>query len=1008
MRPAAGTPTLPRIHTEAAFETAIEDVLLANGYTKADPRDFDRVRCLDPGPFLAFVRETQPKEWAHLERLRGDKAAETLLTDLCRALDSPHEGCLSVLRHGFKCYGKQFRAAFFAPASGMNPETRRRYDANRLTVTRQLLWADRHTKELDVALSVNGIPVVTCELKNPLTGQTWQDAVRQYSEDRDPNDLCFQFLHRTLVHFAVDPDEVRMTTRLAGKETLFLPFNRGDRGGAGNPGIPGDYPTAYLWREVLARDSLLDLLARYLHTETPPEDRDRRVPARLIFPRYHQLRAVRECVGDATALGAGYNYLIQHSAGSGKSNTIGWLAHRLASLHDAADRKVFDSVIVVTDRIVLDQQLQDTIYQFEHRQGVVQKITEHSGQLANALASGVPIIITTLQKFPYVTEKIGNLPKRTYAVIIDEAHSSQGGETAIEMKGVLGGAALVDEARAEAEAEGLVDHEEEVLRVMKKRGRQPNISFFAFTATPKYRTIEVFGRPGPDGTPRAFHVYSMRQAIEEGFILDVLAHYTTYATYFRLIKSIEDDPEVDKRKAAQALARFMKLHPYNVAQKTRVMVEHFRTFTRHRIGGRAKGMVVTDSRLQAVRYRQAFEAYLRDKGYTDIGVLVAFSGEVSDPDAPGVTFTEVGMNGGIREKELPKRFASDEFQILIVAEKYQTGFDQPLLHTMYVDKRLAGVAAVQTLSRLNRTAPGKEETFVLDFINTAEEIQEAFQPYYEQTVVGERAEVGQLYDLQARLDGYQVFFAEEVEAFARVFYAPKEKQTAADQAKLYALLRPALHRFAALDEAKQEEFRSVLSAFRNLYGFLSQIIPFQDSDLEKRYTFVRFLIAKLPRRPDGPGYWFDEEVALQFYRLQKISEGAIPLEKGGGYIIDGPTSVGTGYVAENPIELSRLIEILNEHFGTDFTEADQLFFDSIRETAVRDPRLRRAAMVNSIENFELVFADELSRIFSRRMDQNEKIADRFFSEEAFRYAVSKYLLQRVFEEINGPSAQEAI
>ena len=988
-----------KIHTEAAFETAIEDVLLANGYTKADPKEFDRVRCIDPGPFLAFVKETQGGEWAHLERLRGDKAAETLLADLCRALDSPHEGCLSVLRHGFKCYGKQFRAASFAPASSMNPETRRRYDANRLTVTRQLEWSDRHTKSLDVVLSVNGIPVVTLELKNPLTGQTWQHAVRQYSEDRDPNDLCFQFLRRTLVHFAVDPDEVRMTTRLAGKETQFLPFNRGDNGGAGNPDVPGDYRTTYLWREVLARDSLIDLLARFLHTETAPDDRGRRTPTRLIFPRYHQLRAVRECIADASALGAGYNYLIQHSAGSGKSNTIGWLAHRLASLHDGSDTRVFDSVIVATDRIVLDQQLQDTIYQFEHRQGVVQKITEHSGQLANALASGVPIIITTLQKFPYVTEKIGDLPKRTYAVIIDEAHSSQGGETAIEMKGVLGGAALKDEARAEAAVEGLVDHEEEILRVIKKRGRQPNISFFAFTATPKYRTIEVFGRPDAEGMPRAFHVYSMRQAIEEGFILDVLAHYTTYETYFRLIKSIEDDPEVDKRKAAQALARFMKLHPYNVAQKTSVMVEHFRTFTRHRIGGRAKAMVVTDSRLQAVRYRKAFDAYLHDRGYTDIGVLVAFSGEVEDPDNPGVINTEVGMNSGIREKELPKRFASDEFQVLIVAEKYQTGFDQPLLHTMYVDKRLAGVAAVQTLSRLNRTAPGKEETFVLDFINTAEEIQEAFQPYYEQTVVGERAEIGQLYDLQARLAGYQVFFPDEVEAFATVFYAPKEKQTAADQAKLYAHLNPALRRFAALDEAGQEEFRGVLSAYRNLYGFLSQIIPFQDSDLETLYTFVRFLIAKLPRRPDAPGYWFDEEVALQFYRLQKISEGAIRLEKGGDYVIDGPTSIGTGCVAENPIELSRLIEILNEHFGTDFTEADQLFFDSIRETAVRVPRLRRAAKVNSIENFELVFADELKWIFSRRMDQNEKIADRFFSEEAFRYAVSKYLLQRVYENI---------
>ncbi|MCK4819207.1 type I restriction endonuclease subunit R, partial [bacterium] len=439
-------------------------------------------------------------------------------------------------------------------------------------------------------------------------------------------------------------------------------------------------------------------------------------------------------------------------------NSIAWLAHRLSSLHDEQDKRIFDSVVVITDRLVLDQQLQNTIYQFEHKQGVVQKIDEDSTQLANALMTGTPIVITTLQKFPFVTEKVGTLPDRQYAVIIDEAHSSQSGESATELKGVLAAEHIRQQAQAEAEELGLPDYEEEILRTMAKRGRQPNISFFAFTATPKFKTLKVFGQPGADGKPEPFHLYSMRQAIEEGFILDVLKNYTTYKTYYRLIKSIEDDPQVDKRKAARALARFMSLHPHNIAQKTEVMVEHFRHFTRHRIGGKAKAMVVTSSRLHAVRYKEAFDKYIAEKGYTGIHTLVAFSGIVQDPDVKDKTYTEVGMNLGIREKELPKQFATTEYQVLIVAEKYQTGFDQPLLHTMYVDKRLSGIQAVQTLSRLNRKCPGKEDTFVLDFYNDTKEILESFQPYYELTCIGENSDPRQLYDLQAKMDEQHIYY----------------------------------------------------------------------------------------------------------------------------------------------------------------------------------------------------------------------------------------------------------
>jgi len=998
---------MPTDHTEKAFETAIEYHLIKNGgYLNGNPNTFDRIRAIDPTVLIPFIQETQPNEWEYLKNIQKEKAEETLLDDLCKALDSKHEGCLKVLRHGFKCFGKLFRVAYFAPASGLNPEIQKLYAANRLTITHQIKYSNKHNNSLDLAICLNGIPVATAELKNPMTGQTWHNAIHQYKIDRDPKDLIFQFKKRSLVHFALDTDEVYMTTRLAGKSTYFLPFNLGDGNGAGNPENPGGYKTAYLWEAILERDSFLDILARFIHLqiETKKVGGKSIKKETMIFPRFHQLDSVRKLVISARNNSVGNNYLIQHSAGSGKSNSIAWLAHRLATLYNDQDEKIFDSIIVVTDRLVLDQQLQNTIYQFEHKSGVVQKIDIDSTQLAEALSTGVPIVITTLQKFPYVTEKIGALPDRKYAVIIDEAHSSQGGESATELKGVLAGEAIKKETKAKAEEEGLPDYEEEILRAMAKRGKQPNISFFAFTATPKYKTMEVFGNTGPDGKPLPFHLYSMRQAIEEGFILDVLKHYTTYKTYFRLIKAIEDDPEVDKRKAARALARFMSLHPHNIAQKTEVMVEHFRHFTQHKIGGRAKAMVVTSSRLHAVRYKLAFDKYIAEKGYKGIKALVAFSGTVEDPDIPGKEYTEVGMNKGIKEKELPERFDSNEYQVLLVAEKYQTGFDQPLLHTMYVDKRLAGIQAVQTLSRLNRTHPGKEDTFVLDFVNETKEILDAFQPYYEQTTVGERAEPRQLYELQARLDAQQVYYQPEIEEFSKIFYKPTEKQTPTDHAKMNACIDPAVNRFNQLDEETQEEFRKVLVAYRNLYSFLSQVIPFQDSDLEKLYSYIRFLLSKLPKGPRGPVYHFDDEVALKYYRLEKISEGGLILEKSKKWDISGPISVGTGVSHGVKIELSQLIDILNDRFGTEFKPADQLFFDSIREDAVADPELRQVAVANTMENFGYVFLKTLEDLFIDRMEQNEEIAAKFMNEKDFQEVVGKSLLKQVYEQIRSEEA----
>jgi type I restriction enzyme R subunit len=997
---------MPVDHKEIAFETAIEESLLMHGgYLKADPLAFDRALALDRVELFTFLRDSQPKTWAKLEGLLGAQTEATVLDNLLGALAA--RGSLDVLRHGFKCYGKQLALAYFAPAHGMNPATQALYESNRLTVTRQLRYSLASENSIDLVIGLNGLPVVTAELKNPMSGQTWRDAVWQYKTDRDPAETIFRFKARSLVHFAVDPDEVYMTTRLAGKATSFLPFNKGDGTAAGNPANPDGYKTAYLWEQVLARDSLMDILGRFLHLETDEKmlGGKKVVRERMIFPRYHQLDCVRKAEADARAQGAGRNYLIQHSAGSGKSNSIAWLAHRLATLHTRDDRKVFDSVVVVTDRRVLDKQLQDTIYQFEHKQGVVEKIDENSTQLAAALEAGTAIVITTMQKFPFVTEKIGELPKRRYAVIVDEAHSSQSGQSASKMKTVLAGAHLVEQAAAEAAEDDLADYQEEVIKAMAAHGHQANLSFFGFTATPKYKTLELFGRPGPDGKPEPFHLYSMRQAIEEGFILDVLAHYTTYKTYYGLIKSAQDDPEVAKKQAAKALARFMSLHPYNIAQKTEVMLEHFRTHTRHKIGARAKAMVVTGSRLHAVRYKQEFDRQLAEKGYSDIKTLVAFSGEVIDPDL-GTTFTEFAMNQGIKEKQLPEKFSGDDYQLLLVAEKYQTGFDQPLLHTMYVDKRLSGVQAVQTLSRLNRTAPGKEDTFVLDFVNEREEIYLSFAPYYEVTGVGEQASPEQLYALQAELNGAQIYYSEEVEGFCSVFFQPKASQTPGDHAKLNAWLDKAVKRYVERRESEHgqedcEEFRGKLVAFRNLYAFLSQIIPYGDSDLEKLYSFVRFLIPKLPRRTSGPQYHFDDEVALKYYRLQKISEGGIALQPDQPGLLDGPTEVGSAVVSDEKVALSTLVELINQRFGTSFTEADELFFSQIREEAAADEQLQQAATANALEGFKIVFDKALEGLFIGRMEQNEAITAKFLDDKEFRGAVSRYLLKQVYEQIRG-------
>lgn len=1028
--------------TERAFESHVEDLLLKQGgWLPGTNSEWDKTLALFPARVLAFIAATQPKLWAEMEGLHGSNMQAMLLVALVKELDI--KGSLHVLRHGFKFYGKLFQLAYFKPAHALSPDVLAMYEQNQLTVTRQVACHPGDHSTVDMVLAVNGLPVATIELKNPGTHQSWRHAVRQYQTDRDPRAPLFEFKKRALVHFAADPDEVHMSTRLAKEKTVFLPFNRGSQPGqiqcgAGNPQHPSGYRTGYFWEETLTRESFLDILGRFLFIEKNEQKVDdgrggKRllVTEKMVFPRYHQLDAVRALVDGARAESAGHNYLIQHSAGSGKTNSISWLSHRLASLHNAQDQKVFDCVIVITDRKVLDKQLQDAIYQIEHAQGVVKAIDQDAKQLADALIDGTKIVITTLQKFPFVLRGLlhaagaenqdkasaeekaqakawqGAIAERRYAVIVDEAHSSQTGETARELKSILGASAKKVEAGKGAVEDGddEADWEDRLNQVMESRGKQKNLSFFAFTATPKGKTLDLFGRTGASGKPVAFHTYSMRQAIEEGFILDVLRNYTTYSTWFKFVKTVEGDPAIPKKKGARLLSKFKELHPHNIEQKTEVMIEHFRAHVQGQLGGRGKAMVVTASRLQAVLYKLAFERYLDENGVTDIKPLVAFSGTVKDPET-GIEYTEPGMNADvvngkpISESLLPERFGSSDYQLLLVANKYQTGFDQPLLCAMYVDKRLDGVQAVQTLSRLNRKIVGKEEPFVLDFVNKPDEIYAAFKPYFDATSLQESANPEMLSSIKHELDQMQVYHWNEVEAFARIFYRQPEQQNPADHAHMQRHLQPAVDRVKALeDEAVRNAFREKLGGYVRMYSFLSQILPYVDRDLEMLYSFGRALLPHLPLDRDNTVVKIGSDVELQYYRLQRVSSGAIDLKVGEPEGVYSPADVGTGKAKDEKAPLSEIIQVLNERFGTAFTEEDRLFFEQIKARATANEHVIQTAMANPLDKFQLGVRKVLEDLMIQRMAENDKIVTRYMDDGEFQRVAFPLLAREIFDTV---------
>ena len=1005
--------------SERAFEDAIERALLrggaddpddavsateaqprygcesSGGYRKRVPADYDRGLCLIPRDALDFVLASQPREWNRLRQHHGEDVEERFLRRLASEVD--RRGALDVLRNGIKDMGCKFRMAWFRPASGLNEETRLLHAANLFSVARQLRYSEKNENSLDLALFLNGVPIFTAELKNPLTGQDVQDAMRQYRTDRDPREPLLAG-GRCLAHFAVDPDLVYVTTRLAGPRTRFLPFNRGKFGGAGNPPVSptrNGYPVSYLWEETWSRDSVLDLVRQFIH-EVPEEDSKGNGTGKrlLIFPRYQQLDCVRRLVADARERGTGRRYLIQHSAGSGKTFTIAWLAHQLSTLHDADDNRVFDSIVVITDRRILDRQLQTAMRQFEQTLGVVENIDKTSRQLKAALESGKTIIVTTLQKFPVIAQEIGELPGQRFALIVDEAHSSQSGEGTKGLKAVLSPASLeaaeIEEAEAETPEEEL---ENAVLAEMEKRRHLPNVSTFAFTATPKSKTLELFGVERPDGSFAPFHLYSMKQAIEERFILDVLENYATYKTYWRLFKKIEDDPRYDKDKATYLLKSFADLHPHAIGEKVRIMLEHFVAKAQSQIGSKAKAMIVTRSRLHAVRHKLTVDERLAELGHP-FKALVAFSGSVSDG---GQSYTEAGMNG-FPEAQTARTFNQPEYRLLIVANKFQTGFDQPLLHTMYVDKKLGGVNAVQTLSRLNRVHPDKSAAMVLDFANESDEIKSAFEPYYETTLLSEATDPNLLYEVQNRLAEYPVFTEADVEAFATVYFRPDSKQD-----RLYAALAPVVERFGTLDREELRDFGRALGEYVRLYAFLAQVLTFADSDLEKLHVFARYLRRLLPTDREELPREIQRNIDMESYRIRRTGGGKVTLEPNAKALDPMRTKDTRERTPEELEVLSRIIAELNDRFGIELGPEHRITLSRMMDRLEEDAALDLAAKVNTRENVRIAFDHKVEQVIQEIVDVNFDLYKRITDDPSFGEVIKNHLFDQYLQSHGAPT-----
>ena len=999
---------------EMRFEQDIETSLTkVGGWEKESFQNshYDASVGIDVDRLISFIGQTQPKQWERYLTIYQIDAKRKLMKRFDEEVNT--HGVLHVLRNGIRDRGVTLKVAFFRPVSGLNEELQEKYEANRFTCTRQFAYSPNNRNTIDMVLSVNGIPLVALELKNQYTGQSVENALVQYQQNRNPKELVFNFNRRFLVYFAVDHYEVYMTTKLAGNKTYFLPFNQGSKGpgnngGQGNPQNPDGYPTAYLWEQVLQRDHLMDVFQRFMNLEVKKEKQDGKEITKktLIFPRYHQLDVVRKLIADVKMKGSGENYLIQHSAGSGKSNSIAWLAYHLASAHDKEDHPIFASTIIVTDRTVLDRQLQNTILSFDHTTGLVETIdhSKSSQDLKNAINDGKKIIITTLQKFPVIYQEVDAASGRNFAVIVDEAHSSQTGNSAQKLKAALADkeATLEEYQAIEEGIEATTpDDQDELVKTLLSQGRHHNLSFFAFTATPKEKTIEMFGTKQPDGSFAPFHVYSMRQAIEEGFILDVLKNYMTYKTSYRIAKEIDDNPELPKTEAVRAIARYQSFHPWVLRQKTEVMIEQFRSVTKKEISGRAKAMVVTPSRLHAVRYMQEFKAYIKEKGYTDLDVLVAFSGSVN---VEGMEYTEPSLNvtksgEKISEKQLKEAFHTEDFNILIVAEKYQTGFDEPLLHTMFVDKKLRGVKAVQTLSRLNRTTPGKKDTFILDFVNSEEDIQAAFQPFYEETTLNEEININLIYDTQSKLRKYNVYNQGDIDQVLKLIRQAQKRQDEKLLGRISSLFKPVIQRYEELAKDTQYQFRVTLRNFGKWYSYISQLDRTFDMQLLEENIYTNYLLKFIPREQREKVDVADK-VKLEYYKLQKEFSGDIFL------VAEDPESgqltnrqqIDAGIKPPDERDsLDEIIHRVNERFPDDFTEKDKVLLEALYRSFENNPDMKVVSMAktNTQEMFvENLFKDVFQDKVMAEYDQNQQAFEKLVGADDAYYKLVYTLLAK--------------
>ena len=981
---------MAKITTEAAFEEHVEAVLLKHhGFFSGKQDDYDKKLCLRPETVISFIRATQTKKWADYCELTGDKdqAARNLLKRIKEVVDK--EGTLHALRKGFDVIGAgHFDLCYFEPTNPVAEESRRLYQENLLHVQRQWKFSEADEKSLDMGIFLNGLPIFTIELKNQISGQNIAHAMKQYKDTRDPKEPLFRF-KRCLAHFAVDNDLVYVTTELAGAKTRFLPFNKGNDGGAGNPPCKVSYATSYLWQEVWQKPRILDLIQRFIRVVDVLDDKGKKTgKQQQIFPRFHQLTCVRELCADAQKHGAGRNYLNQHSAGSGKTNAIAWLANSLATLHTTKGAPVFSSVVVISDRRVIDSQLQRTLKQVIETPGVLVNIDADDGMtskdLKRALEDGKRIIVTTLQKFSVIMNSMGELPGERFAVIVDEAHSSQAGTAAKAVQKVL---SYSSEDEQKEEEEKTV--EDRILEELKIRGPQKNVSYFAYTATPKPETLQQFGTKQPDGTFKPFSLYTMRQAIEEKFILDVLKNYTTYDQYWALLKKVKDDPEFDGAKAKSLLKQFVSRHERTIAKKVAIIVEHFHITVADKLSGKAKAMVVTSSRLHAVRYKLAVDTALNKLGLP-YKALVAFTDVIKDAK-DGKEYSEAKMNG-FPETATGDRFQRDEYRFLIVAGKFQTGFDQPKLVAMYVDKKLSGVACVQTLSRLNRTTAGKEETFVLDFENTAEDIEKGFQPFYDRVTLSKETDANQLYNIRTDLDKFVIHETADVEAFANQWFS-----TTRSVEKLQGVVNPVAKKWQSEVEEDQVDYKSKARDFVKLYSFISHLVPLRDAGLEKLFVFLRFLLPLLPAKQGESPLEVLGMVDMEKLAVRKKEKKDIGLKRG-EKVVDPLNYGGGASLSEEEREaLSKIIEDLNTRFNTSFTEDEVMVINQIEKKISEDEALQQQLKNGSRHAVEATFRQVAEDAFEDLVDGNYKFYQKVSNDEEVAKELFSRLLERFLE-----------